>query len=203
MLVSPTLHPDVTGPNMCGGADRSGLPPLRPDEAPAMEKVTWITPGFAVTAALAPEDFAAAAAQGFRHIVSNRPDGEEDGQLTARDEAVLAWRHGLMFAHVPSSKLDLFTDEVVEPMADVLRRANGPVLAHCKSGMRSAIVWAAASARSQSVDGVLAALRQAGFDLDFLRDDLEQQADRKRWVGAAAPELDGADARHVVREAAE
>lgn len=168
-----------------------------------MEKISWITPGFAVTAALRPDDFAAAARQGFRHIVSNLPDGEEDGQLTGRDEAVLAWRHGLMFAHVPSSKLDLFTDAVVEPMADVLRRANGPVLAHCKSGMRSAIVWAAASARSQPVDCVLAALRQAGFDLDFLRDDLEQQADRKRWLGSAAPALDCASAGHVARQAAE
>jgi hypothetical protein len=71
------------------------------------------------------------------------------------------------------------------------------VLAHCKSGLRSAIVWAAASARSQPVDCVLAALAAAGFELDFLRDDLEQQADRKRWLDAPAATLDCGTARDV------
>lgn len=159
-----------------------------------MDNVTWITPSFAVTAAMGVDDFAEAARMGFKHVLSNLPDEEEEGQLSARQEAVHAWRNGLMFVHVPAGKLDLFTDEVVEPFADALRRAQGPVLAHCKSGLRSAIVWAAASARTQPVDCVLAALAAAGFDLDFLRDDLERQADRRRWLGAAAPALDCASA---------
>jgi len=154
-----------------------------------MKTVTYITPNFAVTDMPAPEDFARLAALGFKSIISNRPDDEEDGQMTGREEAVLAWRAGLRFQHIPAPKLDLFTDAVVEPMADALNALEGPVLAHCQSGLRSAIVWAAASARSQSVDCVLAALRKAGFDLDLLRDDLEAQADRKRWLGSS-PALD-------------
>jgi sulfide:quinone oxidoreductase len=70
-------------------------------------------------------------------------------------------------------------------MADALAELEGPVVAHCKSGLRSAIVWAAASARSQPVDCVLAALDKAGFDLDVIRDDLDAQADRERWLGRA------------------
>ena len=155
-----------------------------------MEKITFITPGFAVTAALEPGDFAEAARLGFRSILSNLPDGEGPDQLTGRAEAGLAWRAGLKFAHVPASKLDLFTDPVVEGMADAVARLEGPILAHCESGIRSAIVWAAATARSQSVDCVLERLTAAGFDLGFLRDDLESQADRKRWLGHAAGALD-------------
>ena len=155
-----------------------------------MNKITYITPNFAVTSALAPVDFAAVAALGFRGIVSNLPDGEDAGQLSGRDEAVRAWRAGLRFVHVPASKHDLFTDPVVEGMADAVRRIDGPVLAHCKSGLRSAIIWAAASARGQPVDCVLAALAAAGFDLEFLRDDLESQADRRRWLGVAPVALD-------------
>ena len=155
-----------------------------------MHEIKHITPAFAVTAALAKEDFAAIAALGFAHVVSNRPDDEEEGQLSSRAEAVHAWRQGLLFAHVPATKADLLTDPVVERMADVLRHAKGPVLAHCKSGLRSAIVWAAASARSQPVDCVLAALAAAGFDLEFLRDDLEGQADRKHWIGGVTATLD-------------
>lgn len=155
-----------------------------------MGPIVQITPLFAVTAALAPDDFAEIAALGFRGVISNRPDGEEAQQLSARDEAVLAWRQGLRFAHVPAGKLDLMTDVVVEGMAEAVKGIDGPVLAHCKSGLRSAIVWAAASARSQSVDCVLDALTRAGFELEFLRDDLETQADRRRWLANTAGPLD-------------
>jgi len=159
-----------------------------------METPIFITPEFAVTSALAPEDFAAAAAMGFRSVLSNRPDGEAEGQLSGRAEAVLCWQAGLQFRHVPAPKLDIFTDEVVEAMADAVAGLKGPVLAHCASGLRSAIAWAAASARTQNVDCVLKALDKAGFDLEFLRDDLEAQADRARWIGPRAPALDCAEA---------
>jgi sulfide:quinone oxidoreductase len=159
-----------------------------------MDTIVYITPNFAVTSALAPQDFAAAAELGFRSILSNRPDGEEAGQMTGREEAVHAWRAGLKFAQVPAPKLDIFTDAVVESMEEAIGRLDGPILAHCKSGLRSAIAWAAASARSQPVDCVLAALTAAGFELNFLRDDLEAQSDRKRWIGAPAPALDCSEA---------
>jgi sulfide:quinone oxidoreductase len=155
-----------------------------------MPQFTSLTPQFAIAAAMTADDFAAAAQLGFKSIVSNRPDGEEPGQLTAKQEAVLAWRAGLQFRHVPADKNGLFTDAVVEGMAEALAGLNGPVLAHCKSGVRSAIAWAAASARSQPVDCVLDTLKAAGQDLDFLRDDLEAQADRRRWLGMAASALD-------------
>ena len=154
-----------------------------------MEHIVKLTPRFAVTAALSEVDFAEAARLGFKAIVSNRPDDEESGQLSARQEAVLAWRAGLQFRHIPTSKYDLFTNQVVEGMADALAGLEGPILAHCKSGIRSIIVWAAASARTQPVDCVIDTLTKAGQDLEFLRDDLEAQADRKRWLGTS-PALD-------------
>ena len=73
--------------------------------------------------------------------------------------------------------------------SDSLRPAPSP----CWRGgpvARSAVAWAAASARSQPVDCVLAAVRQAGFDLEALREELEAQASRKRWLGSALPALD-------------
>lgn len=163
-----------------------------------MNTPIFITPQFAVTAAMEPADFAAAAAMGFRAILSNRPDGETDGQMTARQESVLSWRAGLKFRHVPAPKLDLFTDQVVEAMGDAVASLDGPILAHCASGLRSAIAWAATSARTQNVDCVLAALSKAGFDLEFLRDDLEAQSDRARWIGTRAPALDCGEAALMV-----
>ncbi|MEZ5844154.1 MAG: TIGR01244 family sulfur transferase [Hyphomicrobiaceae bacterium] len=147
------------------------------------DRIVYITPDFAVTGALVAADFPAIAEAGFRSVISNRPDGEGGAPMTARQESVAAWRAGLQFRHVPATKHDLLTDLVVEGMADAVRRLEGPILAHCLSGQRSAIVWAAASAREGNIDCVLAALGQAGFDLAFLRDDLEAQAHRKRWLG--------------------
>ena len=54
--------------------------------------------------------------------------------------------------------------------------AGGKVLAYCKSGTRSAIIWAAVSARGLAVDEVLSLLTNAGFDFDFLSDEFEEQA---------------------------
>jgi uncharacterized protein (TIGR01244 family) len=86
-----------------------------------MDNIVYITSQFAVTAALAPEDFATAAARGFRSVISNRPDNEDHGQLTARAESVLAWRSGLAFRHVPAAKTDIFGDAVVEAMEEAIR----------------------------------------------------------------------------------
>ena len=150
-----------------------------------MDRIVFLTPDVAVTGALSPADFADIARRGFRALISTRPDGEEPGQLSRLEEAVHAWRSGLVFRHVPAAKHELFDDCVVDAMADALTHLPGPVLLHCKSGQRSAILWAAALARRQPVDGLLATLKAAGFDLDALREDFAAQADR---VQKRAPE---------------
>ncbi|MEW5963518.1 MAG: TIGR01244 family sulfur transferase [Pseudomonadota bacterium] len=147
-----------------------------------MDEIVAITADFAVTAQLEPADFAAIAHLGYRTVVNNRPDGEEDGQLADRMAAVHAWRAGLRYRYVPARKMDLFTDPVVDAMQIALDEMPGPVLAYCKSGLRSTIVWAAATARRRPVDDVLADLARAGQDLDFLRDELDAQADREHWA---------------------
>lgn len=146
-----------------------------------MSKIVYITPDFAVAGQLAPEDFARAAEAGFKTIINNRPDGEERNQLNAEDGAEAAHEHGLAYTHIPATKHDIFTDETISQMTSALATATGPVLAHCKSGQRSAVLWAAASARGVPVQDVLDALTAAGIDLGFLRDELDRQHDRHRW----------------------
>lgn len=152
-----------------------------------MQPITYLSPGFAVTSALSPEDYAEAARLGFRTILNHRPDGEEDGQATARESALLAHHAGLSYRHLPATKYDLFTNEVVGGTAAIIDAVEGPVLAHCKSGLRSAIAWAAAQSRTRPVDDVLADIRAAGMDLDFLRDEFEMQADQAHWSADTPP----------------
>lgn len=141
-----------------------------------MTKIVFITPNFAVAPQLGAEDFAAIAQAGFKAVINNRPEGEEEGQLPGHAAAAYAWAAGLGYSHVPAGKLDLFSAPVVDAVEAAIEAANGPVLAYCKSGTRSAIIWAAASARGLHVSEVLALLAKAGFDLDFLEDELEEQA---------------------------
>jgi uncharacterized protein (TIGR01244 family) len=140
-----------------------------------MNRIVHITPHFAVTGALQPDDFAQAAALGFRSIVSNLPDGESQVHPTSKQEAQLAAEAGLGFRHIPVTKAEAFSDRVVGGTAKALTELEAPVLAHCSSGLRSAVAWAAAAARGQPVDAVLQKLAAAGFNLEPLRADLEEQ----------------------------
>jgi uncharacterized protein (TIGR01244 family) len=154
-----------------------------------MNKVTQITSHFAVTGALQPADFAEIAAAGFKSVLSNLPDGESPAYPTSAQEAELAARAGLGFRHIPTTKADLFTNRVVDGIGDALRELPGPVLAHCASGMRSAVAWATAAARTQPVDRVIETLKAAGFNLDAIRDELESLRDPEH-TGPIPPALD-------------
>lgn len=151
-----------------------------------MNKITYLTPHFAVTGFLQPADFRKIADLGFRSVLSNLPDGESSSYLSASEEAELASSADLGFRHVPAIKSEVFSDSVVDAVGQALAELESPVLAHCASGIRSAVAWAAAAARSQSADCVIAALKNAGYDLAILRDELEDQRGRSHAVSTPA-----------------
>jgi sulfide:quinone oxidoreductase len=101
-----------------------------------VNKIVYLTPHFAVTGALQPEDFPGVAAQGFKSILSNLPDGESSKYPSSSEEAGLAGGAGLAFRHVPATKSDVFSDRVVEGVGRAVTELKGPVLAHCASGLR-------------------------------------------------------------------
>ncbi len=143
-----------------------------------LNRIIFLTPQFAVTGALRPQDFATVAAKGFRSVLSNLPDGESSQHPSSAEEARLAVGANLGFRHVPATKSEVLSDRVVEGVNYALAELEGPVLGHCASGLRSAIAWAAAAARSQPAECVVATLKDAGFDLSAIRDELEDQNGR-------------------------
>jgi uncharacterized protein (TIGR01244 family) len=90
---------------------------------------------------LAAGDICAAKAAGIAAIVNNRPDGEEAGQPTASENRCIAQAEGLDYAHVPVVPGQITKGHVTDFQA-ALGRADGPVLAHCKTGTRSATLYA-------------------------------------------------------------
>jgi uncharacterized protein (TIGR01244 family) len=167
-----------------------------------MISVTSLTLDVAVAPALTAADFGELAERGFKTVINVRPDGEASGQMTAAEAARAAHAAGLQYLHVPAHKYELFADDVVSLVARTLAEAQRPVLLYCASGQRAAILWAAAMARTVAVNDVLAILKAAGFDLDFLRDDLDAQADRTRWADAKRLETPAAPPPAPARAAA-
>ncbi len=128
-----------------------------------------LTATLSVAGQLAPEDVAAAAAAGFAAIVNNRPDGEEPGQPGGAAMAAAAAAAGLTYTAIPVDHRGFDLGQVTA-MAAVLDAADGPVLAFCRSGTRSANLWALAAAqRGGDADAIIAAAARGRYDVSGLR----------------------------------
>lgn len=119
-------------------------------------------------------DFAALAKAGFKTIICNRPDGEEIGQPEFAQLEQAAKAHDITMIHLPLQGGAGLSLPLIEGMQSALDGAQGPVLAYCKTGMRSAVLWCFAMAPTLGVDGVLSKARAAGFELSQFSGMLEQ-----------------------------
>lgn len=124
-----------------------------------------VTDDFTTAPQISVADVAEAARQGFKTVISNRPDGEEPGQPTAAEIEAAAKAAGLAFFHLPVRGGP--TPEQVEQTKAILAEAEGPILAFCRSGTRSIVTWSLSQAQSGALPrGELVDLgRAAGYDL--------------------------------------
>jgi uncharacterized protein (TIGR01244 family) len=125
-----------------------------------------LSPTVRASPQLSPDALSALAASGVARIVSNRPDGEEPGQPTAARMETAARDAGLAFVWIPVSGLP--GPDQAAAVAELL--ADGaPTVMFCRSGMRSAAVWAMAERlRGADADGLREAAAAAGYDLSRL-----------------------------------
>jgi uncharacterized protein (TIGR01244 family) len=130
-----------------------------------MSQFRRVTDQLSVSPQIAVEDLQAAAAQGFRTIVNNRPDHEEPGQPTSAQFEQAAVAAGLAYVHIPVRGGP--TPEQVEAVRRVVEEADGPVLAFCRSGTRSIVTWSIGEALSgaRSRDELIRLGQGAGYDL--------------------------------------
>lgn len=130
--------------------------------------------GLSVSPQLEVADLAALAALGFRGVINNRPDHEEPNQplgASLKDAAAAA---GLVYRELPVVSGQV-TDVQAAAFGEALEQSPGPVLAFCRSGTRSTMLWALnAARRGVDVDSILATAAKAGYDLAALRSRLEQ-----------------------------
>jgi uncharacterized protein (TIGR01244 family) len=117
-----------------------------------------------VSGQIQPQDVAQLKQQGVTMIVNNRPDDEEPGQPLAAEIKQAAEGAGIAYRFVPIARGIGPAD--AEAMREAIRACDGKMLAFCKSGTRSAYVWAVAQAQEGRDPGQIEqAAAQAGFDL--------------------------------------
>jgi uncharacterized protein (TIGR01244 family) len=129
---------------------------------------------------IAIDDLAAARAQGVSTVINNRPDGEAPDQTPGAIIEAAARALGLDYVAIPISPGN-FSDDQVHAMADALRRAEGKVLAYCRTGTRSTLLWALAqAAMGRPAEEVAAAADAAGYDISPVRSAIVALAARER-----------------------
>jgi len=150
-----------------------------------MPKIEQVEPDVAVAPQLVEADFAVIAARGYCSVVAIRPDGEAPDQLPSASAATAAKRHGLTFNYLPVSSVAVTEADVIERFARLMDELPAPILFYCGTGTRCMTLWAQAAAPRLGIEPALAVARNAGVDLEVLRDTL---AERVGWRRAPAPQ---------------
>ena len=118
---------------------------------------------------IGPIDVLQAAREGIVLIVNNRPEDESDDQVPGPEIEAAARAAGLDYVAIPITHAG-FSEPQVTAMAAALAGADGPVLAYCRSGTRSTLLWALAEASRGEHPEVLAAQAAvAGYDVAPIR----------------------------------
>lgn len=110
---------------------------------------------------------AALAAAGVGAVINNRLDNEEPGQPSAEAIGAAARSAGLTYLHAPVAGMPdgVTVQKVAERLAAEAARGS-PTVMFCRSGLRSAALWAMAErSRGADADALRAAAAGAGYDL--------------------------------------
>ncbi len=129
--------------------------------------IKQLSDSFSVSPQVLVADIPAVAEMGFRTIICNRPDGEGPDQPTFVELADIAQRHGIQVHYLPVASGKV-SDADVSAFGECLQNTPQPVLAYCRTGTRSATLWALSGLSGLSVVDLLAKGKSAGLDLSGL-----------------------------------
>ncbi|HDR9257370.1 TPA: TIGR01244 family phosphatase [Burkholderia vietnamiensis] len=147
-----------------------------------------LTDTLSVSPQIAATDLPALQAAGVRAIVCNRPDGEGSDQPTVAEIRAAAAPLGIAVHYLPVDTGKV-TDEQAAQFGVLVASLAGPVHAYCRSGMRSATLWALSQAGSRPIEEIVATAAKAGYDL---------AAVASRLARGAAQSAPAVDAQHDI-----
>ena len=126
-----------------------------------------ITDEYTVSPQITADNVHQIAGAGFRSIVCNRPDGEELGQVDYETIAQAARQEGLEVRWVPIVS-GMFTPKALEDFRNALNDMPKPMLAYCRSGTRSTMLWAICQHGTTDDAEIERSAAAAGYDVSGL-----------------------------------
>jgi uncharacterized protein (TIGR01244 family) len=134
--------------------------------------IRQLTPAYAVSPQIDPEDLAALAQVGFTTIIDNRPCSEIPPSHQADAMQIAADAAGLTFVVLPATHATL-TPDLASQQKQACMQSDGPVLAYCASGTRCTIIWAMMQAGVMGTDDIIQTAADHGYDLRAMRGQLD------------------------------
>ena len=147
-----------------------------------------LVPGLAVAPQIAAAELIELKKAGYRAIICNRPDGEGADQPLFAEIAYAAKAVGIEAHYLPAESGKV-SDEQGVAFGQLFDSLPKPVLAYCRTGMRSTTMWALSQANSQALPALLESAKNAGFDLKGVI---------RRIVNLGRTPVEVAEAKHVV-----
>jgi sulfide:quinone oxidoreductase len=123
-----------------------------------------LTAELSVAPQLLAADMRAVAEAGFRSLVCNRPDGEAGDQPNYAELERAAIEHGLQMRFLPAESGKV-SDQQGVAFGALMAELPKPVLAFCRTGMRSTTMWALSQAGQMPLPQIIERASKAGFDL--------------------------------------
>ena len=119
-----------------------------------------------------------AARLGIKSVICNRPDGEEDGQPSYAQVQLWLIDAGIgEIAHQPINAAPAISAADINNFQVLLTSSEAPVLAYCRTGTRSSLLWAYHAVQNgTSVDDAVRAAAAAGVDLSAFAERLNRAA---------------------------
>lgn len=115
-------------------------------------------------------EVAYAKALGIGTIINNRPEGESDDQVPGDDIARAAQEAGIRYVAIPVTHAGFSMTQVQAMQQALVDAGDAPVLAYCRSGTRSTLLWALAQAQAGAApDEIAAKAAGAGYDIAPVR----------------------------------
>jgi sulfide:quinone oxidoreductase len=127
-------------------------------------KIAILTPNVSVLPQPEVSEIAELADRGYRSIISNRPEGEAADQPAWNAIKAAAIAQGLEAVHIPVVANAISLDDI-RRFTDAIERLPKPIAAFCRTGARSALLWALANQASLTVEERIGIAAKEGYDL--------------------------------------
>lgn len=150
--------------------------------------IKQLTAELSVAPQIVSGDLRAVAEAGFRSVICNRPDGEGADQPLFSEIERAAIEQGLQVRYLPAESGKV-TDAQGTAFGALMAELPKPVLAFCRTGMRSTTMWALSSAGRMPLPQIIECASMAGFDLKGVA---------RRIVNVGKTPVEVADATHEV-----